>query len=103
MILDRTPLSMNEVEDILKEIPDNEKKQEIELFIKKFMNAKPAQAKKIREDLEKLDLAKMKQEHIIKLIDMLPQDVSDVNKIFIDVSLTEDETKKILDIIKDSK
>ncbi len=103
MILDRTALNMNEVEDILKDIPDNEKKQEIEIFIKKFINAKSAQAKKLKETLEKLDLAKMKPEHIVKLIDMPPEDASDLNKIFIDVSLSEDETKKILDIIKNSK
>ena len=103
MILDRTPLNLNEVEEILSELPESEKKQEMELFLKKFIKAKPAQAKKIKEELVKLDLMKLKSEHIIKIIDVFPETLSDLNKIFIDVSLNEDESKQILDIVKNSK
>ncbi len=103
MILDRTPLNMNEAQEIVKDLPDSEKKQEMELFLKKFVKAKPAQAKKIKEELEKLDLMKMKREHIVKVVDLLPEDASDLNKIFIDVSLNEDETNKVLEIVKNSK
>lgn len=102
MILDRKPLNMNEVQEILKDIPDSEKKQEVELFLKKFMKTKNEQAKKIKESLEKLDLLKLKEEHLIKIVDILPKDVSDLNKIFTDISLNEDETNKILEIIKNS-
>lgn len=94
---------MNEVEEIVKELPDSEKKQEIELFLKKFLKTKLNQAKKIKEELENLDLIKIKRDHIVKIIDMLPEDVSDLNKIFIDVSLNEHEINKILEIVKNSK
>ena len=100
MILDRTPLSMNEVETILKKLPDSEKKEEASLFLKKFSKTKSEQAKKIRDELEKLDLLKLKREHIVKILDLLPADASDLNKIFVDISLNEDETNKILDIVK---
>ncbi len=103
MILDRTPLTMAEVEDLVKDLPDNEKKQEIELFLKKFLKIKASMAKKIKEELEKLDSLKIKRDHIVKIVDILPEDASDLNKIFTDVSLNEDETKKILEIVKNSK
>jgi len=103
MILDRTPLNMNEVQTILKEVPDNEKKDEMETFLKKFVKATPAQAKKIKEDLENADMLKLKREHIVKIVDLLPEDASDLNKIFTDISLNEDETNKILEIVKNSK
>jgi len=103
MILDRTPLNLNEVQDLLKDIDAGERKEEMEMYMKKFLKTKPAQAKKIREELEVLDMIKVKREHIVKIIDLLPQDATDLNKIFIDVSLTEDETNKILEIIKSSK
>ena len=103
MILDRNPLNLNEVQKILNEIPDNEKKEQMETYLKKFLKTKPAQAKKIKEDLEKLDLLKIKNKHIVKIIDLLPSDASDLNKIFTDVSLTEDETNKILEIVKSAK
>ena len=103
MILERTPLNLNEVEEIIKDSPDTEKKEEITQFLKKFLKTKPEQEKKLKESLEKLDLLKIKREHIVKIIDLLPQDATDLNKIFVDVCLTEDETNKILDVIKNSK
>jgi DNA-directed RNA polymerase subunit F len=103
MILERTPLNMNEVEDILDNIPDSEKKEMAKDFLKKFMKAKPEQAKKIKDELEKMDLIKLKREHIVKIVDLLPADASDINKIFTDISLNEDETNKILEVVKNSK
>ena len=72
-------------------------------FLKKFLKTKPEQAKKLKEGLEKLDLLKMKREHLVKIIDLLPTDATDLNKIFVDVSLTEDEINKILEVVKNSK
>jgi len=48
-------------------------------------------------------MMKMKREHLVKIVDVLPQDATDLNKIFSDVSLTEEETNKILEIVKGAK
>jgi DNA-directed RNA polymerase subunit F len=45
----------------------------------------------------------MKSDYITKIVDTLPETPEELNKIFIDVSLDEDETKKILDSIKKFK
>lgn len=103
MILDRTPLNYTEVGDILKDLPESHKTQEIELFLKKFNKTKAARAKKIKEELEKMDLLKLKREHLVKIVDLLPEDATDLNKIFSDISLNEDEINKILDVVKKSK
>ncbi len=100
MIIEREPLTFGEVDETLKKIPDSEKKEQVRVFIKKFLKTKPEQAKKMREELEKLDLLKLKTEHIIKTVDLMPEDMSDLNKIFVDVSLNEDEANKILEIVK---
>lgn len=103
MILDRTPLNLNEVKELLDETADSEKKIEMEVYLKKFLKTKPESAEKIKEEFKNLDLLKVKREHIVKVIDLLPKDASDLNKIFIDVSLNEDETNKILEIVKKNK
>lgn len=100
MILERTPLNLNEVKEILKNLDDSDKKEEMEIYLKKFSKTKPEKIKKIKEELEKLDLLKMKREHIVKVIDLIPEDASDLNKIFTDVSLNEEETNKILNVVK---
>ena len=33
----------------------------------------------------------------------MPQDLSDINKIFSDIGLNEDEANKILDVVKNNK
>ncbi len=101
MIKNMTPLSMAEVLEYIK--GDGENKTEIKKFIKKFTNLKPEKAKEMRKKFEGLDLMKMKSEHIAKMIDLLPQDPENLNKIFNDVNLDEDETKKILETNEESK
>jgi DNA-directed RNA polymerase subunit F len=95
MIRKSKPLSMAEAKEYM------DKKDETMPFIKKFSNMEPEKAKEIREKIEGLDMIKIKETHICKIIDLLPKDKEDINKIFIDVSLDQDETQKILDTIKD--
>lgn len=97
MIKNTTPLNMTESLEYVKKDPDNG--AEIQKFIKKFSKIKPEKAKEMKKKLEDLDLMKMKPEHIVKIIDLLPEDPENLNKIFNDVSLNEDETKKILETI----
>jgi DNA-directed RNA polymerase subunit F len=103
MILDRQPLNLNETQEIVENISDSNKKEEIKEYLKKFLKTKPERAKKIQEELDKADLLKLKRDHIVKIIDLLPESASELNKIFTDLSLNEDETNKILEIVKNSK
>ncbi len=99
MIRKSEPLSMAEV---LKYLDKNEEK-EMELigFIKNFTKLNAEEAQEIKKRFEKLDLIKLKDEYIIKIIDVMPENSEDLNKILSGVSLDEDETKKILDIVKE--
>ncbi len=99
MILHRESLSMVEANEYL----DKDSGTDLKGFIKKFVKMKPEKAKELREKIKSLDLLKVKEEHIAKLIDLLPETAEEINKIFSDVGLDEDETKKILDTIKEFK
>ncbi len=99
MIKNAQPLDMGEVKSILGSLGDSEKKKQIEDFIKKFSKITPAKAGQLRKELADLGLLKLKKEDIVKIVDLLPRDAQDLSKIFIDVSLDEDETNKILEIV----
>ena len=99
MILNRESLSMAEASEYV----EKDSETDIKGFIKKFVKIKPEKAKELRAKLKALDLIKMKEEHIAKLIDLLPETTEEINKIFSDVGLDEDEIKKILDTIKEFK
>ncbi len=72
-------------------------------FIKKFNKLRAKEAKELRAEIEALGIMKVKPEYAIKIVDLLPESAEELNKIFADVSLDEDETKKILDTIKKYK
>ncbi len=101
MIKEMTPMSMSESLEYIQ--GEDDKSTEIKGFIKKFVKISPKDAKEMREKLEALDLLKLKPEYIVKIVDVLPDNSENLNKIFSDVSLDEDETKKILDIVKEFK
>jgi DNA-directed RNA polymerase subunit F len=100
MIKNTNSLSMAEALEYIKKL-DSE--SEVAGFIKKFTQITPKEAKEIRKKINELGLLKVREEQISKIIDVLPDDAQDLNKIFIDISLDEDETNKILDTIKQYK
>jgi len=101
MIQKNEPLSMAEAIEYAKR--DSETGKEIVGFIKKFNKLKTIEAKDLKKKFQELDLIKLNEKHIIKLIDFLPEDSEEVNKIVIDANLNEDEIKKVLETIKEFK
>ena len=105
MIHYREPISMTEsleyAEDPKSKEEGKENDADIKAFIKKFVKLKPEEAKTLREKLSKLGLLKLKQEDISKIIDLMPENQDSLNKVFTDVSLDEDESKKILDTVRE--
>ena len=101
MIKNIEPLSMAEVVEYIKKGEDNE--TNVKNFIKKFTKLNPKESKELRKKLEELDLMKLRTEYVVKIIDLMPENPEELNKIFIEVSLNEDETTKILKTIKEFK
>jgi DNA-directed RNA polymerase subunit F len=95
MIKSNKPLSMAESTEYI------DKDSNAMIFIRKFEPLSFKDAKEMRKKLEDLKLIKMNDTHISKIIDLAPEKGEEVNKIFIDVGLDENETKKILDVVKE--
>ena len=100
MIRNSEPLSMAEVIELVEKEDDE---LNVIGFVKKFKKLKPADAKDLKKQLNDLQMIKIKPDYVVKIIDLLPETSEELNKIFVDVSLDEDETKKILDTIKKFK
>lgn len=117
MIKDSKPLSLVEIKEILQEKEDkseDEKQEEDKglkkikstlVYIKKFSKIKIEKAKDLKKELQDLNMLQLKEKHITKIIDLLPEDAEDLRKIFVsdDASLDQDEITKILSIIKKYK
>tara|TARA_Y100000294_G_C8468384_1_gene301607 strand:+ start:270 stop:572 length:303 start_codon:yes stop_codon:yes gene_type:complete len=100
MIKNNQLLSIAEIGKYVKKDKDNE---EFFKFMKNFVKLDAKQAKELRKKIEGLKLMKIRSEHLVKIIDLMPEDEEDLNKIFIDISLDKDEAKKVLDTVKEFK
>ncbi|MBU0977941.1 MAG: hypothetical protein KKD18_05985 [Nanoarchaeota archaeon] len=97
MIHSKQPLTLVEVKEIVDKL---EEKQEMKDYLKKFTKLTKDKAKKLREEVAGLENVKIGEEQMIKLVDIVPKDAEDVNKIFSDTGLTEEETNALLEITK---
>ena len=103
MIKEKKSLSMSEAKGIVGKVKETDKIISLRGFIKKFSKLDDKKAKELREELESLNLLKIKPADISKIIDTLPEDFVELNKIFTEVTLDTDETNKILQTIKKYK
>ena len=99
MINEKRPLSMAESQEFI----DKKENPELKKFIEKFSKTKPKDAKELRKKIQELDLLKIKEDNISNIIDLLPETKEELNKIFTDSGLDEEETKKVLDVVKEFK
>lgn len=97
MIKELSPLTIAEV---VKLAGDTEKEEKLKVFIKQFVKISADKAKEMREELKNLNLIKLKEEHIVKIVDFMPEDAFEVTKILPGIALTQDEITKILEIVK---
>ena len=96
MIISKTPLTLAEVKEYTKDL-DN---PVIHDYLKSFAKISKADALKCSEEIKALNNPKIKEEIVMKIVDFLPKDSEDLNKIFLDVALSEEETNSILEIVK---
>ncbi|HLA23049.1 MAG TPA: hypothetical protein VJZ93_00775 [Candidatus Nanoarchaeia archaeon] len=96
MIKNREMLSMAEAEELIKKSGGSE---ETAGFIKKFTKISAKDAREMRKKLSDLGIMKLKEEQTVKITDFLPETGEELNKIFTG-NLSEDETSKILDTVK---
>jgi DNA-directed RNA polymerase subunit F len=96
-IIELTPITLAEVSELS---GDSDKEKEVKKFIKQFTKMPADKAREMKEELRKLDLIKIKEEYIVKIVDFMPDDASDLNKVLSEVSLDQEEVDKILNVVK---
>jgi DNA-directed RNA polymerase subunit F len=100
MIKERIPMTMYETKELIEKLKETDKIKELAIFIKKFEKTDAKTAKKLKEELEALDIIKLKTADIIKIVDIMPENIVELNKIVSEAGLDSDETNKILETVK---
>ncbi|RMD67231.1 hypothetical protein D6817_02160 [Candidatus Pacearchaeota archaeon] len=97
MILNKKPVTLAEAREIVEKLDEAE---ELKHYFKRFTKLTLEQATKLKEELQNLNNAKLKEEHIVKIVDFLPKEREELNLITADANLSEEEANAILEIVK---
>lgn len=98
MIIKMTPVHLADVKELS---GDLESKPELRDYLKEFSKLDKLKADALLESLKAIGNPKIKEEFMIKIVDLLPKDPESVAKIFNDSSLDEKEVTEILVAVKE--
>jgi len=96
MIISKKPLTIAEAKELAK---DTDETKPIHGYFKTFGKLNKDKALKLFEEVKALNNPRIKDDEIVKVVDVLPEDPEEVNKIFNESGLSEDEIKVILEIV----
>ncbi len=97
MILNKTPVSLSDVNEY-------KKKTKIEKplsdYLRQFCKITKERADRIKNGIIALNNPKIGEGETVKIVDFLPKDQEELNKIFLENSLNVEEATAVLNIVK---
>ncbi len=107
-IISQTPVSMTELKLEIEKIKKREKEPSIRVtkvdeYLNSLSHLSAEKEKKLTEHLKKLDIPRLKEEHIIKIADVLPRTVDDLKLTMQGyvISISNDNIKKIANAVNE--
>ncbi len=107
-ILNEEPITMSELRDSLEKIKkrDNElnfRANKTEEHLNSMSLLKPKEAEELQKKIAELGVARLKPEHIVKVVDTLPKSVDELKVILsgYNITVNQESSKKIVDAVAD--
>ncbi|MEK6846925.1 MAG: hypothetical protein AABY16_02050 [Nanoarchaeota archaeon] len=92
------PLCLAEVKELAGDLSE---KPELRDYLKEFCQIDKKKSASLAEAIRNLNNPKIKEEYLVKIVDLLPRDGESISKIFNDVSLDEKEINEVLTVVKE--
>ena len=106
-IMNETPLTMAELKEKLEDVKKRDKELSEKAlktydYLNKFTEIKEKKALKLKEEITKLNIPRLKDKHIIKVIDIMPKDIESLKLIFSteNITIKQEDLQKMLEILK---
>ena len=107
-IISETPVTMADLKENLARIKARDKElsfrsNRTDEYLNQFVSLTAKEAENLKKELEKLEIPRIKPEHIIKVIDLLPVTAEEVKTVLSGYSITisNENCKKIADLVKE--
>lgn len=106
-IINETPISTAELKKRLEAIKKRDKELRNKAtktmeYLNTFTNLKPKEAEEIKKKIINLNIPRLKDRHVIKVLDIMPQDMESLKMIFAgeNITIKQEDLNKILEVIK---
>lgn len=106
-IINEKPVTMAELKNKLKEIEKRKKElsfraNKTKEYINSFDIQKTKETQALAKKIEELNIPRLKERHIVKIIDIMPKDLDSLKTVLSGETITvkEDDLKKILEVVK---
>jgi len=107
-ILEKQAVSLVEVKSILKKLKGRDEELsyragKTEEYVNAAVKLKAKEASEIQKQIEALDIPRIKEEHIIKIIDTVPRSLAELKVILqgYTVTISNENLNKVVEIIND--
>lgn len=107
-LIKETPITITELKEEIRKIKKrdgelNFRASKTEEYLEQFVSVSQKKAEEIKEKIEKLAIPRLKEEHIIKIIDLMPTNV-EVLKVILQaytITVTQENIKKIVGVVQE--
>ncbi len=105
-VISETPITFSELKDSLKKIETRDTQlsfrgNKTQEYLSTVTKLKTKEAKDLKKKLEDLNVMRLKEKQIVKLINILPQDMDSLKMVLsTDSVASKEDLKKILDLLK---
>ena len=106
-VVDKMPIGLAELKDELTKIQARDEElgfrsgKTLE-YVNSFGTLSLADFIKLKDEVSKLDIPRLKDEHVVKIVDFLPKSVADLDVLLqgYPITITKENQKKIVDVVK---
>lgn len=105
-VIEQKPISMAELKDKLESIKKDDKElnfraEKVYVHLQEFITLDKKDAEEKYKKISELGIQRLKEKHIVKIIDIMPEDPESLKMLFAGetISLKQEELKQILDAL----
>src|SRR3989344_6073011 len=108
-LIQESPISLAEIKEKLHEIESRDKEKELSFrgnkvrdYLNKVVKIDKKTALELKQKLLSLDIQRLKDRQIIKIIDILPEDLEELRAVFTGevTTITQENLEKIVEAVK---
>ncbi|MBU0461544.1 MAG: hypothetical protein KJ574_03075 [Nanoarchaeota archaeon] len=108
VIIKETPITMAELREQLKAIKKRDEEfsfraGKTDEYLNHFVTLKLKEAEELINKIKALDIPRLKEEHIAKIVDLLPDHLEEVKSVLqgYTITVTKENLKKIADVVSE--